>query len=65
MTTLISAHRPRGSNEIVDVKLLISRRPDRSGREARHAYPIRSSIEPMSILLMKQKYRIIAICLFM
>jgi hypothetical protein len=65
MTTLIYAHRLRGSDEIVDVKLLISRRPDKSGREARNAYPIRSSIEPMAILLKKQKYRIIAIGQFM
>jgi hypothetical protein len=56
--------------KIVDVKLLISmvplisRRPDGSGRAARHAYPGRSSIEPTTILLRKQKYRLIGIGLF-
>jgi hypothetical protein len=41
--------------------LLIARRPDGSGRAARHAYPERSSIEPTTILLRKQKYRLIGI----
>jgi hypothetical protein len=44
--------------------LLISRRPNRSGRVARHAYPGRSSIELTTILLRKQKYRLIGIGLF-
>jgi hypothetical protein len=44
--------------------LLISRRPEGSGRVARHAYPGRSSIEPTTILLGKQKYRLIEIGLF-
>jgi hypothetical protein len=50
--------------KIVDVELLISRRPDGSGRVARNAYPRRSSIKPTSILLRKQKYRLIGIGLF-
>jgi hypothetical protein len=37
------------------------RRPSGSGRAARHAYPGRSSIEPTTILLRKQKYRLIGI----
>jgi hypothetical protein len=41
--------------------LPISRRPDGSGRAARHAYPGRSSIEPTTILLRKQKYRLTGI----
>jgi hypothetical protein len=41
--------------------LLYSRCPDGSGRAARHAYPGRSSIEPTTILLKKQKYRQIGI----
>jgi hypothetical protein len=44
--------------------LLISRSPDRSGRAARHAYPGRSSIEPTTILLREQKYRLTGIGLF-
>jgi hypothetical protein len=44
--------------------LLISRHLDGSGRAARHAYPGRSSIEPMTILLRKQKYRLTGIGLF-
>jgi hypothetical protein len=47
--------------KIVDVNLLIFRRPDRSDRAARHAYPRRSSIKAMTILLKKQKYRLIGI----
>jgi hypothetical protein len=47
--------------KIVDVKLLISRRPDGSGRAARHAYLKRSSTEPTTILLRKQEYRLIGI----
>jgi hypothetical protein len=54
----------RGPTKIVDVKLLISKRLDGSGRAARHAYPKRSSIEPTTILLRKQKYRLIRIGLF-
>jgi hypothetical protein len=56
-----------GPDEIVDLKLLISmvllisRRLDGSGRAVRHAYPGRSSIEPRTILLRKQKYRLIGI----
>jgi hypothetical protein len=38
---------------------------DGSGRAARHAYPGRSSIEPTTILLRKQKYRLIGIGSFM
>jgi hypothetical protein len=41
--------------------LLIFRRPDGSGRVVRHAYPGRSSIEPTTILLRKQKCRLIGI----
>jgi hypothetical protein len=41
--------------------LLISRCPEGSGRAARHAYLGRSSIEPTTILLRKQKYRLIGI----
>jgi hypothetical protein len=37
--------------------LLISRRPDGSSRTSRHDYLGWSSIEPMTILLRKQKYR--------
>jgi hypothetical protein len=44
--------------------LLISRRPEGSGRAVRHAYPERSSIEPTTILLRKQKYRLIGIGAF-
>jgi hypothetical protein len=43
---------------------LISRCLERSGRAARHAYLGRSSIEPTTILLRKQKYRLIGIGLF-
>jgi hypothetical protein len=39
----------------------ISRRPEGSGRAARHTYPGRSSIEPTTILLKKQNYRLIGI----
>jgi hypothetical protein len=39
----------------------VSRHPERSGMVARHAYVGRSSIEPMTILLRKQKYRLIGI----
>jgi hypothetical protein len=46
---------------LISMVLLISRRPDGSGRVARHAYPERSSIEPTTILLRKQKYRLIGI----
>jgi hypothetical protein len=42
-----------------------SRRSDKSGRAARHAYLEGSSIEPTTILLRKQKYRLIEIVLFM
>jgi hypothetical protein len=51
--------------KFIDAKLLISmvlvdlRRPSGSGRAARHAYPGRSSIEPTTIMLRKQKYRLI------
>jgi hypothetical protein len=38
--------------------------PEGSGRAAWHAYLGRSSIEPTTILLMKQKYRLIGICPF-
>jgi hypothetical protein len=41
--------------------LLISRRPDGSGRAARQAYPGRSSIEPKTIQVKKQKYKLIGI----
>jgi hypothetical protein len=41
------------------------RRPDGSSRAARHTYPRRSSIEPTTILLRKQKYRLIGIGPFM
>jgi hypothetical protein len=44
--------------------LPISRRPDGSGKVSRHAYPGRYSIEPTTILLRKQKYRLIRICSF-
>jgi hypothetical protein len=44
--------------------LLISRRPEGSGRAARHSYLGRSSITPTIILLRKQKYRLIGICPF-
>jgi hypothetical protein len=44
--------------------LLIFRRPDGSGRVARHGYLGRSSIEPTTILLRKRKYRLIGIGLF-
>jgi hypothetical protein len=56
-----------GPTKIVDAKhlismvLLISKCPDVSCRAARHAYPRRSSIEPTTILLRKQKYRLIGI----
>jgi hypothetical protein len=40
---------------------LDSRRPDGSGRAARHAYLGSSSIESTTILLRKQKYRLIGI----
>jgi hypothetical protein len=56
-----------GLTKIVDVKLLfsmvllITRRSEGFGIAARHAYPRRSSIEPMTILLRKQKYRLIGI----
>jgi hypothetical protein len=41
--------------------LFVSRRPEGSGRAARHAYLGRSSIEPTTILLRKQKYRLIGV----
>jgi hypothetical protein len=53
--------------KIVDVKLLISmvllisRHPDRSNKAARHAYLRKSLIETTTILLRKQKYRLIGI----
>jgi hypothetical protein len=40
---------------------LTSKRPEGSGRAARHAYLGRSSIEPTTIRLRKQKYRLIVI----
>jgi hypothetical protein len=43
------------------IVVLISRRPDGSGRAVRHTYLGRSSIEPTTILLRKQKYRLIGI----
>jgi hypothetical protein len=46
---------------MIFVALFISRRPEGSSRAARHAYPGRSSIEPMTIQLKKQKYRLIGI----
>jgi hypothetical protein len=52
------------------VKLLISmvsrvsRLPEGSGRAERHAYLGWSSTEPTTILLRKQKYRLIGIGLF-
>jgi hypothetical protein len=46
---------------LISLVLLISRHPERSGRAARHAYLGRSSIEPTTILLRKQKYRLIGI----
>jgi hypothetical protein len=39
----------------------VSTRPEGSGMAARHAYLGRSSIEPTTILLRKQKYRLIGI----
>jgi hypothetical protein len=45
--------------------LIIFRSPDESGRAARHVYHGRSSIEPTTILLRKQKYRLVGIGLFM
>jgi hypothetical protein len=53
-----------GLKKIVNTKLLISRHLDGSGRAARHTphtYPKRSSIEPTTIMLKKQKYRLIGI----
>jgi hypothetical protein len=50
-----------GATKIVVVNLLISKRPDGSGRAVRHAYPGRSSIKPTTILLRKQKNRLIGI----
>jgi hypothetical protein len=38
--------------------ILFFRRPDGSGRAARHACPERSSIKTTTILLRKQKYRL-------
>jgi hypothetical protein len=49
---------------LIFMVLLFSRRPDGSGRATRHTYPKRSSIEPTTILLKKQKYRLIGIGLF-
>jgi hypothetical protein len=49
---------------LISMVLLVSRHPDGSGRAARHAYLERSSIEPTTILLKKQKYRLIGIGLF-
>jgi hypothetical protein len=46
---------------LIFMMLLISRRPDGSGRAARHAYLGRYSIKPLTILLRKQKYRLIGI----
>jgi hypothetical protein len=46
---------------MISMVLLISMRPEGSGRAARHAYLGRSSIEPTTILLRKQKYRLIRI----
>jgi hypothetical protein len=50
---------------LISIVVLISRRPDGSGRAARNAYPGRSSIEPTTILLRKQKYMLIGIGPFM
>jgi hypothetical protein len=41
--------------------VLISRRPEGSSKAARHTHLGRSSIEPTTILLRKQKYRVIGI----
>jgi hypothetical protein len=49
---------------LIFMVLLISKRPEVSGGAARHAYLGRSSIEPTTILLRKQKYRLIGIGLF-
>jgi hypothetical protein len=46
---------------LISMVPLISGLLDGSGRAARHAYPGRSSIEPMTIPLRKQKYRLIGI----
>jgi hypothetical protein len=50
---------------LIFMVLLTSRRPEGSGRAARHAYLGRSSIELTTILLRKQKYRLIGIGPFM
>jgi hypothetical protein len=55
------ASRNLGREILISMALLFSRRPDGSGRAARHAYPGRSSIKPTTILLRKQKYRLIVI----
>jgi hypothetical protein len=49
---------------LIAMVLLISRRPEGCSRAARHTYLGRSSIEPTTILLRKQKYRVIGIGLF-
>jgi hypothetical protein len=46
---------------LIFMVLLISKRPEVSGGAARHAYLERSSIEPTTILLRKQKYMLIGI----
>jgi hypothetical protein len=46
---------------LIVMVLLSSRRLEGSGRAARHDYLGRSSIEPTTILLRKQKYRLIGI----
>jgi hypothetical protein len=43
---------------LISMVVLISRRPEGSGRAERHAHLARSSIEPTTILLRKQKYRL-------
>jgi hypothetical protein len=70
LATLAIGTPTTGPDEIIELKflifmvLLISRRPDGSGRAARHAYPGRSSIEPATILLREQNYRLIGIFSF-
>jgi hypothetical protein len=64
MTSVIGTPTMGGLTKIAEVKFPISRRPDGSGRAVRRAYPRRSSIKPTTILLRKQKYRLIGIGLF-
>jgi hypothetical protein len=49
---------------LISMVFLIFKSLEGYGRAARHAYLRRSSIEPTTILLRKQKYRLIGIGLF-